>query len=647
MKPEPKPVLSKVTEQKVEVPRVVVPSVPPKSEAKGDPVKEKVLALVAEKTGYPVDMLDLDLDLEADLGVDTVKQAEVFASIREAYDIPRDENRKLRDYPTLAHVIRFVYEKRPDLRATPAAIKEEAKPAPPKIAVLAEKPAPVAASPQVATGEAVKERVLALVVEKTGYPKDMLDLDLDLEADLGVDTVKQAEMFAAIREIYSIPRDENRKLRDYPTLAHVIRFVFEKRPDLALAHPTAAVPAVKEEIKPATPTPAAIPTKQDGGEAVKERILALVVEKTGYPKDMLDLDLDLEADLGVDTVKQAEMFAAIREIYNIPRDENRKLRDYPTLAHVIRFVFEKRPDLAAAPAAAKKEVTLTAPEISVVAEKPVSAATLTPTHTADEVKERILALVVEKTGYPKDMLDLELDLEADLGVDTVKQAEMFAAIREIYSIPRDENRKLRDYPTLAHVIRFVFEKRPDLAKPATTSAQAAATPTVPQEGKPTTEPAPAAIPAKATAGDSVKDRVLALVVEKTGYPKDMLDLDLDLEADLGVDTVKQAEMFAAIRAAYNIPRDENRKLRDYPTLAHVIRFVFDNRPDLAGLSAPPSASTVTEPTAPTPPTPPPSRSPSGNGRCYQGKSAGHRGRKVRLSQRHVGPGSRSRSRPRH
>ena len=41
---------------------------------------------------------------------------------------------------------------------------------------------------------------------------------------------------------------------------------------------------------------------------MKERILALVVEKTGYPQDMLDLDLDLEADLGVDTVKQAEMF---------------------------------------------------------------------------------------------------------------------------------------------------------------------------------------------------------------------------------------------------------------------------------------------------------------------------------------------------
>ena len=73
----------------------------------------------------------------------------------------------------------------------------------------------------------------------------------------------------------------------------------------------------------------------------------------------------------------------------------------------------------------------------------------------------------------------------------------------------------------------------------------------------------------------------------------MLDLDLDLEADLGVDTVKQAEMFAAIREAYNIPRDPNLKLRDSPTLAHVIQFVYDRRPDSGGrCSAPLAASTV-------------------------------------------------------
>lgn len=82
---------------------------------------------------------------------------------------------------------------------------------------------------------------------------------------------------------------------------------------------------------------------------------------------------------------------------------------------------------------------------------------------------------------------------------------------------------------------------------------------------------------------------MALVVEKTGYPKEMLDLDLDLEADLGIDTVKQAEMFAAIRALYNIPRDEKLKLRDFPTLAHVIQFAQDR----SGLGA-----SALRPTAP-------------------------------------------------
>ncbi|MCB0289811.1 MAG: SDR family NAD(P)-dependent oxidoreductase, partial [Calditrichaeota bacterium] len=73
----------------------------------------------------------------ADLGIDTVKQAEVFAAIREIYGIPRDENLKLRDFPTLAHTIEFVYSKRPDLRSGAAPVGEQAEaaaPAQPEIA---------------------------------------------------------------------------------------------------------------------------------------------------------------------------------------------------------------------------------------------------------------------------------------------------------------------------------------------------------------------------------------------------------------------------------------------------------------------------------------------------------------------------------
>ena len=466
-------------------------------------------------------------------------------------------------------------------------------------------PAPVAVAPEVTTAappaphDDVKARVLSLVAEKTGYPTDMLDLDLDLEADLGVDTVKQAEVFAAIRESYGIPRDDSIRLREFPTLAHVIKFVYQRRPDLALQPVAVAVPQhtsapkaePKTEIPAITPKPSSATASPAEGDAVKQHILELAVEKTGYPRDMLDLDLDLEADLGVDTVKQAEMFAAIREIYNIPRDENRKLRDYPTLAHVIRFVYEQRPELQtfiAQAAENRSKAAAAAPEppsplAQVQARLPEPPPLVSATD--DSVKERILDLTVEKTGYPRDMLDLDLDLEADLGVDTVKQAEMFAAIREIYNIPRDENRKLRDYPTLAHVIRFVYEQRPNLVGPAQPAA-------VKAEPVPTEAPQPAA-PATAAAQvtisavdiESIKQTVLGIVADKTGYPQEMLDLDLDLEADLGVDTVKQAEMFAAVRAAYNIPRDENLKLRDFPTLNHVIQFALDRQPTASATAA--------------------------------------------------------------
>ena len=78
-------------------------------------------------------------------------------------------------------------------------------------------------------------RVVALVAEQTGYPPELLDLDLDLEADLGIDTVKQAELFAQVRETYGIERDDSLKLRDYPTLNHVIGFVRDRLPHTATA----------------------------------------------------------------------------------------------------------------------------------------------------------------------------------------------------------------------------------------------------------------------------------------------------------------------------------------------------------------------------------------------------------------------------
>ena len=87
-----------------------------------------------------------------------------------------------------------------------------------------------------------------------------------------------------------------------------------------------------------------------------------------------------------------------------------------------------------------------------------------PRRQRDPITEKVLDIVAAKTGYPREMLDLDFDMEADLGIDTVKQAETFAAIRETFNIPRQDNLKLRDYPTLKRAVEFVRQFRPDLAQ---------------------------------------------------------------------------------------------------------------------------------------------------------------------------------------
>ena len=70
-------------------------------------------------------------------------------------------------------------------------------------------------------------------------------------------------------------------------------------------------------------------------------MVGVVSRLTGYPPELLDVDLDLEADLGVDTVKQAEIFAAIREHFGVARDDTVNLRDFPTLTHAIGWIRDK------------------------------------------------------------------------------------------------------------------------------------------------------------------------------------------------------------------------------------------------------------------------------------------------------------------
>ena len=76
-------------------------------------VLEVLLQVISEKTGYETEELELDYELEADLGIDTVKQAEIFAEVREKFGVERDDSFSLADYPTISALARWLTSRVP------------------------------------------------------------------------------------------------------------------------------------------------------------------------------------------------------------------------------------------------------------------------------------------------------------------------------------------------------------------------------------------------------------------------------------------------------------------------------------------------------------------------------------------------------
>ncbi|TFI21108.1 type I polyketide synthase [Streptomyces sp. 4R-3d] len=97
-----------------------------------------------------------------------------------------------------------------------------------------------------------------------------------------------------------------------------------------------------------------------------------------------------------------------------------------------------------------------------------------------------------------------------------------------------------------------------LALPAAASPTAAAGPT------PVAEPEAGAT-ASPTDPDAVLDAVLSVVADRTGYPVEMIEPELDLEADLSVDSIKRAEIAGELAVRLGLPLDASGELDSLST----------------------------------------------------------------------------------
>jgi polyketide-type polyunsaturated fatty acid synthase PfaA len=190
--------------------------------------------------------------------------------------------------------------------------------------------------------------------------------------------------------------------------------------------------------------------------------------------------------------------------------------------------------------------------------QPVPAVAPAPVSPAIDFEDVLLNIVAENTGYPKEILDLDTDMESGLGIDSIKRVQILSAVQEVFpTLKKAETAKLAAMRTLAEILAYA---RAGEAQPATTVAATIAMPSA-------VEPAAEVIP------DDFADYMLQIVADKTGYPKEILDMDTDLESGLGIDSIKRVEILSALREKFSALKNaDTARLAKMNTLAEILAY---------------------------------------------------------------------------
>ena len=255
-----------------------------------NPVAETLLAVISEKTGYPVEMLEMDMGMDSDLGIDSIKRVEILSALRERLpDAPAIGPEHLGTLRTLGDIAAYLGKGQEHANQEQATKDEERGITKTTSTSLTK------------SNDEIAIILLAVVSEKTGYPVEMLEMDMGMDSDLGIDSIKRVEILSALKE----------KLPDAPDIGPEHLGTLRTLGEIAAHLGKNQERETRSEERDIARTSSVTLSSSD--DDISAILLAVVSEKTGYPVEMLEMDMGMDSDLGIDSIKRVEILSALKE----------------------------------------------------------------------------------------------------------------------------------------------------------------------------------------------------------------------------------------------------------------------------------------------------------------------------------------------
>jgi acyl transferase domain-containing protein/NAD(P)-dependent dehydrogenase (short-subunit alcohol dehydrogenase family) len=256
--------------------------------------------------------------------------------------------------------------------------------------------------------------LIEVVSEKTGYPAEMLDLSMTLDADLGIDSIKRVEILSALQDrLPNAPPVKSEHMGTLKSLGQILEFLSGE------SH-----------------VPQASSARESGAD-ITGILLEVIADKTGYPADMLDLSMTLDSDLGIDSIKRVEILSALQDrLPDSPPVTSEHMSKIKNLGDIVLFLSPTPPAVAASQSQIVHEPCASAP--------------------GRDVTQVVLEVIAEKTGYPAEMLDLSMALDSDLGIDSIKRVEILSSLQDkLPKAPPIKSGQMGELKTLDHIVKHL------------------------------------------------------------------------------------------------------------------------------------------------------------------------------------------------
>jgi acyl carrier protein len=198
---------------------------------------------------------------------------------------------------------------------------------------------------------------------------------------------------------------------------------------------------------------------------VQQILYEIVARLTGFPVEMLEPDMDIESDLGIDSIKRVEIISELES--QIPQGEGLStdhMGSIKTLADICRAISSEIPP-PAADIPAHSAASFDSADTPNLPDSPDF-----DLDNSGKIFAVLVSAISELTGFPVEMLEPEMNLESDLGIDSIKRVEILSKLEQelddINAISSDDMAGLKN---IQDIVQFLT---PDIPTGVTIGEQA-------------------------------------------------------------------------------------------------------------------------------------------------------------------------------